>query len=242
MINKEATGVYNTVSGSDNQLIGTGESRAIHAIKIWKIDSYIDGDIQYRLHNSGWGWSDFYSSNTYVRAAKPGEIVNKAEKATTYRRQEGIEIKLTGELGQAFDVFYRVHVQGQGDLGWAVNGATAGSQGLCKRMEKIAIVLVPKGTVPSDYSSYSGKGASITDANATNCQKVETCNKTCTRNVPYKDICTATTTKAGTAISYCKNTLGGTCTVGTTQGSNCMCRYSYSYSCTKYKTESYTCC
>ena len=242
LINKEATGVYGTVSGSNNQLIGTGEYRAIHAIKIWKNDSYIGGDIQYRLHNSGWGWSNFYSSNTYARAANPGETVNGTDKTTTYRRQEGIEIKLTGELEQAFDVFYRVHVQSQGDLGWAVNGATAGSQGLCKRMEKIAIVLVPKGTVPSDYSSYSGKGASITDANATNCQKVETCTKTCTRNVPYTGTCTATTTKAGTVISYCKNNLGGTCTVGTTQGSNCMCRYSYSYSCTKYKTESYTCC
>ena len=243
LINKETTGVYGTVSGSNNQLIGTGEFRAIHAIKIWKNDSYIGGDIQYRLHNSGWGWSGFYPSNTYVRAAVPGETVNVTQKSENYRRQEGIEIRLTGELEQAFDVFYRVHVQSQGDLGWAVNGATAGSQGLCKRMEKIAIVLVPKGTVPSDYSSYSSKGASITDANATNCQKVETCNKTCTRSVPYSSTCTRYTYSGNYSNVNCSSS-GATKVPVSYCGGNyaTCCRYAKTYSCTRYTTETYTCC
>lgn len=243
LINKETTGVYGTVSGSNNQLIGTGEFRAIHAIKIWKNDSYIGGDIQYRLHNSGWGWSGFYPSNTYVRAAVPGETVNATQKSDNYRRQEGIEIRLTGELEQAFDVFYRVHVQSQGDLGWAVNGATAGSQGLCKRMEKIAIVLVPKGTVPSDYSLYSSKGASITDANATNCQKVETCNKTCTRSVPYSSTCTRYTYSGNYSNVNCSSS-GATKVPVSYCGGNyaTCCRYAKTYSCTRYTTETYTCC
>ena len=243
LINKETTGVYGTVSGSNNQLIGTGEFRAIHAIKIWKNDSYIGGDIQYRLHNSGWGWSGFYPSNTYVRAAVPGETVNATQKSENYRRQEGIEIRLTGELEQAFDVFYRVHVQSQGDLGWAVNGATAGSQGLCKRMEKIAIVLVPKGTVPSDYSSYSSKGASITDANATNCQKVETCNKTCTRSVPYSSTCTRYTYSGNYSNVNCSSSGATKVSVSYCGGNYATCcRYAKTYSCTRYTTETYTCC
>ena len=48
-------------------------------------------------------------------------------------------------MAKQYDVYYRVHVQTYGWLGWAKNGASAGTEGLAKRMEAIEIVLVAKG-------------------------------------------------------------------------------------------------
>ena len=59
--------------------------------------------------------------------------------------QEAIEIKLTGEMANKYDVYYRVHCQDYGWLGWAKNGASAGSEGMSKRLEAIQIVFVEKG-------------------------------------------------------------------------------------------------
>lgn len=60
------------------------------------------------------------------------------------KRLEAIEIKLTGELAEKYDVYYRVHAQTFGWLNWAKNGQTAGTVGYAKRLEGIQIVLVPK--------------------------------------------------------------------------------------------------
>lgn len=59
-------------------------------------------------------------------------------------RLEAIEIKLTGEVANHYDVYYRVHAQSFGWLDWAKNGQSAGTAGYAKRLESIQIVLVPK--------------------------------------------------------------------------------------------------
>ena len=61
------------------------------------------------------------------------------------KRLEGIQIRLTGELAEHYDIYYRVHAQTYGWLGWAKNGEMAGTSGLAKRLEGINIKLVPKG-------------------------------------------------------------------------------------------------
>ena len=61
------------------------------------------------------------------------------------KRLEAICIDLTGEMAEHYDVYYRVHAQSYGWLGWAKNGEEAGSEGLSKRLEGIQIVLVLKG-------------------------------------------------------------------------------------------------
>ena len=60
-------------------------------------------------------------------------------------RLEGIRIRLTGEIAKYYDVYYRVHCQNIGWMGWAKNGQDAGSAGYAYRLEGIQIVLVPKG-------------------------------------------------------------------------------------------------
>ena len=41
-----------------------------------------------------------------------------------YKRQ--IQIRLTGEAAEKYDIYYRVHCQDDGWLGWAKNGEKAG--------------------------------------------------------------------------------------------------------------------
>ena len=61
-------------------------------------------------------------------------------------RLEAIEIKLTGEMAEHYDVYYRVHAENFGWLGWAKNGQQAGTAGYAYRLEGIEIMLVEKGS------------------------------------------------------------------------------------------------
>ena len=58
---------------------------------------------------------------------------------------EAIQVRLTGEVADSCDVWYRVHSADYGWLGWTKNGRAAGTVGLGKRIEAIQIKLVPKG-------------------------------------------------------------------------------------------------
>ena len=77
------------------------------------------------------------------------------------KRLEAIQIRLTGELAEKYDVYYRVHAQSYGWLAWAKNGESAGTEGLAKRLEAIQIVLVPK-SGPAPAANYGG----VTSVNA----------------------------------------------------------------------------
>jgi uncharacterized protein YjdB len=79
------------------------------------------------------------------------------------KRLEAIEIKLTGEMAEHYDVYYRVHAQTYGWLGWAKNGESAGTSGQAKRLEGIQIVLVPKGSA-APAASYGGVKSGTTTA------------------------------------------------------------------------------
>ena len=77
---------------------------------------------------------------------------------------EAIEIKLTGQIANYYDIYYRVHVQEFGWLDWAKNGESAGTAGYSYRLEAIEIRLVEKeGEAPGKterpfvqhYVSYS---------------------------------------------------------------------------------------
>ena len=58
---------------------------------------------------------------------------------------EAVQIKLTGKMAEKYDIYYRVHTQTYGWLGWTKNGASAGTNGYNKRIEGIQIRLVAKG-------------------------------------------------------------------------------------------------
>lgn len=52
---------------------------------------------------------------------------------------------LSGDISKQCDVYYRVHAQDYGWLGWAKNNEPAGTEGLSKRVEAIEIKVVTKG-------------------------------------------------------------------------------------------------
>ncbi len=125
----------------DGAVAGTfGEAKRLEGIKI-KLDTTkldipgLTGGITYRTHVQTYGWKKGW--------VKDGVMSGTSHEA---KRLEAIEIKLTGEVANYYDVYYRVHAQTYGWLGWAKNGQTAGSAGAAKRLEGIQICVVPKGT------------------------------------------------------------------------------------------------
>ncbi|MQM73701.1 MAG: hypothetical protein DUD26_05860 [Eubacteriaceae bacterium] len=59
-------------------------------------------------------------------------------------RVEAVQMKLNGYASGAMDVWYRVHVQNYGWLGWAKNGEWAGTSNGSLRIEAVQVVLRPK--------------------------------------------------------------------------------------------------
>ncbi len=79
------------------------------------------------------------------------------------KRLEAIRIGLYGEMAEKYDIYYRVHAQSYGWLGWAKNGEAAGTAGYAKRLEGIQIVLVEKGK-PAPGKTYNGITANRNEA------------------------------------------------------------------------------
>ena len=74
------------------------------------------------------------------------------------KRMEKVKIWLTDDLADAFDIYYRVHVQSFGWLKPVSNGAWTGSSGLCIRIEAIEIQIVPK---KSGQPSFNNAGSNV---------------------------------------------------------------------------------
>jgi len=78
------------------------------------------------------------------------------------KRLEAIQIKLTGADAGKYDVYYRVHAQSYGWLGWVKNGAPSGTEGYAKRLEAIQIVVVPKNTpAPNALPAKQGQSGFV---------------------------------------------------------------------------------
>lgn len=57
-------------------------------------------------------------------------------------------------MSEKYDIYYRVHAQDYGWLGWACNGQSAGTEGMSKRLEAIEIQLVKKSAnAPGDTNN-----------------------------------------------------------------------------------------
>ncbi len=142
----------------NGQMSGTsGKSKRLEGINIELRNQKYSGDIVYTTHVQKYGWQG--SETDQTKWFKNGAMAGTSGEA---KRLEAICINLTGEMGQRYDIYYRVHAQSYGWLGWAKNGAPAGTAGYGKRLEGIQIVLVPKGgAAPGDY-----QGIKSTDARA----------------------------------------------------------------------------
>ena len=137
----------------DGQMAGTtGEKKRLEGIKIKLENQDYSGDIEYKTHIQKIGWEEKYKKN--------GEM--SGTEGMAYRL-EAIQIRLTGEMAEHYDVYYRVHAQKFGWLGWAKNDEPAGTAAYAYRLEGIEIKLVKKGETFPEYDetqiAFSDKNA-----------------------------------------------------------------------------------
>ena len=135
---------------SNGKMAGTqGQSLRLEAINIKLENSEYSGNIEYKTHIQNIGWENTFKKNNEMSGTSGQSL-----------RLEAIEIKLTGEVSNHYDIYYRVHAQNFGWLGWAKNGEDAGTAGYAYRLEGIEIKLVEKGQTFSEYGkieAFKGK-------------------------------------------------------------------------------------
>ena len=102
-----------------------------------------NASVRYQSHVSNIGWQN---------AVADGALAGTTGRALNV---EAINMSLTGEMANQYDIYYRVHAQNYGWLGWAKNGQNAGTSGQNLHLEALQIVLVKKGqSAPSN--NYGG--------------------------------------------------------------------------------------
>ena len=116
------------------------------------------GGISYSTHIQNVGWQapvTVQTDGSSTAVAAMGDLSGTEGQGL---RLEAVRMELTGELGRHFDIYYRVHAQSVGWMGWAKNGTEAGTAGLGLRLEAIQVCLVYHGgPVPAD--TYGGVSA-----------------------------------------------------------------------------------
>ena len=118
---------------SDGKAAGTFSKR-VEAITISLGTTKYTGGITYRTYIQDGKWTAWASAGAMSGNSKTG------------KRIECIQIKLTGEMAEHYDVYYRVYSPSFGWLDWAVNGQASGTTGCFCRIDKIQIVLREKGS------------------------------------------------------------------------------------------------
>ena len=110
----------------------TGKSLIMEAFKLNATEKV---KVFYRGHIQSYGWEKEWRTDGQV-SGREGEG----------KRIEAIEMKLSDADAEKYDIYYCMHVQSIGWLNWAKNSESAGSSNLSRRVEAIAVRILPKGT------------------------------------------------------------------------------------------------
>lgn len=121
----------------NGELCGTtGKSKRLEAVKIW-LDTDLDLGIEYEGQIQDIGWDS---------TKKAGELCGTQGQG---KRLESIRIRLTGADADKYDVYYGVHAENFGNMNWAMNGESTGTEGMSLRLEGVKVIIAPKGIVMS---------------------------------------------------------------------------------------------
>lgn len=120
----------------------TGQSLCLEALKLSMNNAPESGSLEYCAHVQNIGWQDYVQAGT--EAGTTGQVLGL----------EAVKIRLTGELANQYDVYYRVHSQNYGWLGWAKNDEIAGTAAMNLRAESIQVKLVAKGTFIKNTTNH----------------------------------------------------------------------------------------
>lgn len=114
------------------------------------VSSSLNGSIEYTAYVENDGWQNWATNSNIAGTEGQGKQI------------EGINMRLTGELANDYNLYYRVHVQILGWLPWAANGNAAGTLGYGYRIEAIEAQLVHHSQQgPSTGDSYVEKAPTI---------------------------------------------------------------------------------
>lgn len=111
----------------------TGRGLRLEALRLNTSGLEANGSIQYRAHVQNIGWQGWRSD---------GQLAGTVGRGL---RIEAVQVRLTDDLKDAYDIYYRVHVGDVGWLAWTKNGSPAGTNGLAMRIEAIQFAIVDKG-------------------------------------------------------------------------------------------------
>ena len=120
---------------SDGATAGTtGRSLSLEAVKVSLSNAEASGSIEVNAHVSNIGWQGW-------------DEPSASEAGTTGQSKsiEALQFRLTGEMADDYDVWYRVHASGIGWMGWAKDGEAAGTTGYGRKLEAVQVRLVRKG-------------------------------------------------------------------------------------------------
>ncbi|MCR5340135.1 MAG: C40 family peptidase [Saccharofermentans sp.] len=109
-----------------------GKAKQIDSLEMNLTGNQYKGGIEYRSKVQKTGLEKNWSSNG-MTSGTPG------------KKTDAVAIRLTGDVADHYDIYYRVCVQSVGWLGWAKNGAETGVTDLSYKLEAIQVVLVNKG-------------------------------------------------------------------------------------------------
>lgn len=118
---------------SNGATAGTmGKSLRVEAFNMNISNTGYAGNLEYCSHVQNIGWQSYVSN---------GAMSGTSGKSF---RVEAMKIRLTGEVANHYDVYYRVYAQNIGWMGWAKDGEQAGTAGYSYRLEAIQVKLVEK--------------------------------------------------------------------------------------------------
>jgi len=141
---------------SEGEVSGTsGRALRLEGLKvnITNTTGYAGG-IKYATHIQSIGWQAPVTVTTTGTSATEvkGGLSGTEGRAL---RLEAMTMELTGDLAKYYDIYYRVHAQSVGWMGWAKNGEMSGTAEHSLRLEAMQVCLVPKGS-PAPPDSYKG--------------------------------------------------------------------------------------
>lgn len=134
---------------SDGAAAGTtGRSLPVEALETSLLWYGHGGTVEIRAHIQDFGWQDWGDGS--------GGTTGRAKGV------EAVQLRLTGEAAESYDIWYRVHAANIGWMGWTSNGSAAGSTAMGCSIEAIQIVLVEKGGAAPGPTEGFYKGGSET--------------------------------------------------------------------------------
>ena len=104
--------------------------KRLEGIRVSFKDGGYDGDLEYRVYESGEDWTEWTAVSPNAKKIAAGDGISD------------IEMRLTGSLGEKYAVAYRTHISGLGWQPWLIGPDEAGAIDRLDRIDAIKVKIV----------------------------------------------------------------------------------------------------